>query len=99
MKKSNAAFKPLVVLCADILSEKNNLPRLTYVFVVLHIGFGRDERQHRRPIGRGDRNPAVSVWYVVVSDQAKSKRVTFWRRRYGSRRSRRRAGPIDQRGE
>ena len=75
MKKSNAAFKPLVVLCADILSEKNNLPRLTYVFVVLRIGFGRDERQHCRPIWRGDRNPAVSVRYVVVSDQAKSKTV------------------------
>jgi hypothetical protein len=68
MKKNNAAFKPLVVLCADILSEKNNLPRLTYVSVVLRIGFGRDERQQCRPIGRGDRNPAVSARYVVVSD-------------------------------
>jgi len=74
MKKSNATLLPLVVLCADILSEKNNLLRLTDVFVFRLVGLGSDERQDRRPVGRCNRYPAASAWYAVVRDQAKSKK-------------------------
>jgi hypothetical protein len=75
MAKGNPAFTPLVILGADIFGEKNNLPGLADVAILLFIKLGYDERQDRRPIRRGDRDPTGSARYRVVSHQSKSRTV------------------------
>ena len=75
MKKTNAAFQPQLIDCVNVFRHEYDLPRLTYVPILLVIGLGGHERQNRCPVWWRDGHPAALLWYAAVGDQAKSKQV------------------------
>jgi hypothetical protein len=73
MAKRYTAFTTLTILRANVFSEKDNLPGLADQLVLLVARLGSDQREDPGSVGRRDRDPAVSVWYAVVSHQANAK--------------------------
>src|SRR3981081_1730256 len=60
MTKANSSPAPLTKLGSYIFRNENNLRSPADEFVLVRIGIGRNQRKHRRPIGRCNRYPPLT---------------------------------------
>lgn len=58
--KANPALVPFNVLGGHIVGDENNAGRPTDELVFIGFGLRGDQREHRRAVGRGDRDPTVT---------------------------------------
>jgi hypothetical protein len=73
--KMNPALVPFAVLGDDIFGEKNDRRGPADEFVVLRIGSGRDQPEHRSSVGRGNRHQAVTGLKTSIESQMESKLI------------------------
>jgi len=74
MTKSNSAFAPLLIFGVNIFREKNDLLRLAYLRMLGRIGLGGYERELRRSVWWGNRDPAATR-DTMGSEQVETKTV------------------------
>ncbi len=75
MTKANSALSPLAVGSHDIFRHKRDRRGLADQFVLIRVGFGRDQGEHGGAMRRRNTYPALSGLKADIKGQVKSELI------------------------